>query len=391
MEVKLYFLNIFLILTFISSFEAHDHRNNQNIQIEKELIKIELSHENTAYILTLGKIKQNLIFILDEKFPTSINYYMASLNYNNFTALGKSFRLCDNSEEVEENLIFYIKNIIDQVDGYSLKVNWEKNDSVELKFDILLVNKSHQFAIQLNKIYKSVEKQYNEVKKMLKIYMDEYGTEILKYKSDRNPIYGSIDKLINNEDIKLINEGLIKKCNKKIKTMKLLYKASRDGDLAENFHSHCDNILNTLTIVKTTKNRKFGGFTSQSWGNNNNFNDKRKKKTQNNYDIYYNENYNYYKNDNTAFIFSLDDKKIYYQFNNIYNFNSQSSIFISKNQGPTFGKGYDLFISSGCLKNNLSFDGTPSTYDTGGEMNTLNNGERYFTVKDYEVYELILE
>ena len=155
MEVKLYFLNIFLILTFISSFEGHDHRNNQNIQIEKELIKIELSHENTAYILTLGKTKQNLIFILDEKFPTSINYYMASLNYNNFTALGKSFRLCDNSEEVEENLIFYIKNIIDQVDGYSLKVNWEKNDSVELKFDILLVNKSHQFAIQLNKIYKS--------------------------------------------------------------------------------------------------------------------------------------------------------------------------------------------------------------------------------------------
>ena len=47
--------------------------------------------------------------------------------------------------------------------------------------------------------------------------------------------------------------------------MKLLYKASLDGDTAENFHKHCNNIANTLTIVKTIKNKRFGGFTKQKW------------------------------------------------------------------------------------------------------------------------------
>jgi len=48
------------------------------------------------------------------------------------------------------------------------------------------------------------------------------------------------------------------------KSWRLLFRASRDGFAAENFHSKCDKIKPTVTIVKS-KNNIFGGFTERSW------------------------------------------------------------------------------------------------------------------------------
>ena len=45
---------------------------------------------------------------------------------------------------------------------------------------------------------------------------------------------------------------------------KLLYRASRDGWAASNFHSCCDNKGPTLTMVKSG-NYIFGGYTEQHW------------------------------------------------------------------------------------------------------------------------------
>jgi len=53
---------------------------------------------------------------------------------------------------------------------------------------------------------------------------------------------------------------LLKKWTGK-KQPKLLYQASRDGFLAANFHSNCDNMTNTLTIIKENgKPNIMGGF-----------------------------------------------------------------------------------------------------------------------------------
>ena len=45
---------------------------------------------------------------------------------------------------------------------------------------------------------------------------------------------------------------------------KLLYRASRDGWAASNFHSCCDNKGPTVTVVKSG-NCIFGGYTDQHW------------------------------------------------------------------------------------------------------------------------------
>ena len=47
--------------------------------------------------------------------------------------------------------------------------------------------------------------------------------------------------------------------------LELKYRASRDGFKASDFHSHCDGIPNTLTVIKAKSGNIFGGFTEQEW------------------------------------------------------------------------------------------------------------------------------
>ena len=55
------------------------------------------------------------------------------------------------------------------------------------------------------------------------------------------------------------------KINKEIITFKLIFRMTENGDKSEDFHKYCDNQGPTLVLVKTTKNRIFGGFTPLSW------------------------------------------------------------------------------------------------------------------------------
>lgn len=48
-------------------------------------------------------------------------------------------------------------------------------------------------------------------------------------------------------------------------TWKLEYRASRDGFKAADFHSKCDGISNTLTVVKSLSNNVFGGYAEKEW------------------------------------------------------------------------------------------------------------------------------
>ena len=45
----------------------------------------------------------------------------------------------------------------------------------------------------------------------------------------------------------------------------LKYRASRDRFKASDFHSRCDGIANTLTVIKAKSGNIFGGFTEQEW------------------------------------------------------------------------------------------------------------------------------
>ena len=63
--------------------------------------------------------------------------------------------------------------------------------------------------------------------------------------------------------IKYIEE----KINKKINKFELIFRMSENGTKSEDYHKYCDNKGPTLTLVKTIKNKIFGGFTPLNWKN----------------------------------------------------------------------------------------------------------------------------
>ena len=48
----------------------------------------------------------------------------------------------------------------------------------------------------------------------------------------------------------------------------LVYRGSRDGQNSKDFHSNCDGISKTLTLIKTSNGNIFGGYTAQAWSSN---------------------------------------------------------------------------------------------------------------------------
>ena len=155
------------------------------------------------------------------------------------------------------------------------------------------------------------------------------------------------------------NDGL-KKC-------KLLYRASRDGFRAANFHAKCDGVPNTLTIIKTTQGYVFGGYTTISW-----------------------DQSGAYKNDSNAFIFSFTNivnkpVKMLYK-------NDGYSTYCESNCGPTFGGGNDFYIGDNCNANGSSFSSllsyTLDGYTYGSyESQSFLAGAYNFQVSEIEVFQ----
>ena len=154
----------------------------------------------------------------------------------------------------------------------------------------------------------------------------------------------------------------IKLQNKKI-TMKLLFKATRDGQHCSKFHSKCDKKVQQLVFIKTTKGEIFGGYTEEGF------------RSRNESLV-----------DNNAFVFSFSRKKIY---NAKYN---EKVIFDHNSYGPYFnGSCYGAFYIPSDMLNEKSytceikysrFNGMTIDYE-------LNNGQQCFYIQEIEIYQIL--
>ena len=116
---------------------------------------------------------------------------------------------------------------------------------------------------------------------------------------------------MNENELDFIKSAIETRINKQIKKIKKLYQATIDGGDAAIFHQKCNYIPNTLTVIKSKKNRRFGGFTTQVWDNSGSF-----------------------KKDENAFLFSLDKNKIY----KIKPNREEHAIWTGQNYGPVGGR-----------------------------------------------------
>ena len=169
-----------------------------------------------------------------------------------------------------------------------------------------------------------------------------------------------------NEKFDFIKKTLCEKLKVKEVNYKLIYKATRDGDSKEIFHSKCDNINNTLIIIKTNKNNIFGGFTTALWNVNNS-----------------------YKYDTYSFLFSLNKNKIY-SIKSTF----QWAISCWDNICISFGVSadcmYELYIADRFLSSNDNYVYNGLLYfNQNDPAFILNNGMRNFMVEECEIYQVI--
>ena len=152
--------------------------------------------------------------------------------------------------------------------------------------------------------------------------------------------------------------------------LNLIYRGSRDGYTAKNFHEKCDNRGPTVVIVENTIGNKFGGYAAVSWtsGNGGKF------------EIKNNESF-------SCFLFSVDKKqKLPYNPGS-----NHRALGHSPDYGPIFGYAAALAIADNCNANSNSYcDYSYNSYQNLKEGGHL-SGTRNFTVKEIEVYAIVLK
>jgi len=112
----------------------------------------------------------------------------------------------------------------------------------------------------------------------------------------------------------------------------LKYRASTDGFSSSDFHSHCDGIANTFTVIKAESGNVFGGFTEQEWHSRGD-----------------------YVTDPKAFLFSLVNKEEK-PFKALCSNEGENAIYCDSDYGPCFGGDGDyIFIDSDSNINKESF------------------------------------
>ena len=157
-------------------------------------------------------------------------------------------------------------------------------------------------------------------------------------------------------ELEEISSRLQRLLNKKNIKYKIIFRSNIDGDSAQTFHQKCDKIKNTLVLIKASGNKRFGGFTSETWDGD----DVNKK-------------------DDKSFIFSIDKMKVYDIIE------GENAINCNPDLGPVFVnqiKLLDKFFTQGgtTCKKGMNFKTT--------EDFEITDGAEKFGVQEVEVYQI---
>jgi predicted nucleic acid-binding Zn-ribbon protein len=153
----------------------------------------------------------------------------------------------------------------------------------------------------------------------------------------------------------------------KKKEFTLLWRGSRDGFGARDFHSRCDAHPNTLTVILNTDGNIFGGFTPLEW----------ESKTR-------------YKGDPSlkSFIFTLKNPhKVPPRRFALKAAKKDSAIFCDSDCGPSF---FDVHVLDDCntRASSSALFGDSYINNTGLDGQTFFTGSMQFQVKEIEIFDI---
>ncbi len=313
------------------------------------------SFEETYTLEQLKKI--NNIFIVFESIDSLIdsiekilnnNKYLISQNNNNEMIITLKVSMFEKDinvdlplkkKKIEQNDL--ISRLCQQIEKLNKEIKEIKNENINIKNE-----------------FEKWKEQYKVEKDQIKLNIEELQKKINELNKNKFQCKSEIIK--NEEEFQFIIDRLKQHYEFKEKNIdfKLLYKGTRDGDESLKFHELCDGKKNVIVFVQTTKNRRFGGFTS----------------------IGYND-HSRGQIDNSAFIFSLDKLKYYnVKMDGI-------AIYCDKHYGPLFD-GDKVVVSNKCFTN-YNYSSSKGEYYETTEDYELNGGEFTYLIKEIEVFQIV--
>jgi archaellum component FlaC len=157
------------------------------------------------------------------------------------------------------------------------------------------------------------------------------------------------------------------------KQFSVLWRGSRDGFKAKEFHRRCDGHANTLTVILDTKGNIFGGFTPVEWESGNSHKPEKADDSLKSFLFTLKNPHNI-----PPRRFALKDKM------------KHRALWCSPGCGPCFGHGRDIAVEDNCNTNtrNKTPLGYSYTNDTGLSRDIVFTGSRHFQVKEIEVFEI---
>ena len=353
-------------------------------------------NENILFNIQTGLYKNKIVIIAKENKEFIFNEYKTLLSLGNLILKNKQFKSYDSIKEAfnqilklfekekiiikeynENEIVLEIKlsNLLGEEEIFEINLHIKKIDKdiiikelidkiIVLEKEIKDLKENKNLEKEIIELKKEKEKQDKEIQELKSILLinekknSKYKKDIPIEKSKINYIINS--KIIKDNSIDFVINKIQKIYEKNIKELKLLYRGSENNFESKSFHSKCDKVKGTLTLVKNKKGLIFGGFTNESWDGN-----------------------NISKKDDKAFCFSIKLKKIYEIIK------EKEAIKCNVNYGPIFLN--DIF---GFRKYNLlegeCFSIKACYYSGCNDDYEINGGETELKVDEIEIFSIII-
>ncbi len=333
----------------------NDIDNKLNISLEnrtKEIINIKIED--------LKKEMYNMINKLNEQINNKNSYFDKMKDYtdsdyksNNDINKSSDFKIKDTEEKLKQNTYK-----VDKKNKY-YDTNSSLNMNLNKTYEVSSISRGNNFNSLAEDENESLNTNTYKTNKRNKKYIElNIESNILKK-----------DEIT--EDFFLFSKiKEIYRYNRYIRLM-LIYRGSRDGHYAKDFHSKCDLIGPNITLIKTKKNYIFGGFTNKGWKHL--FKDIKKD------DPDYGTKYK----DDKAFCFSINLKKIYKNEKP-----NENIIYCNNNYGASFISFFTVFDDY--LNNGGSLGKIEESYFGGQDSNfEITGGEGNFEIDEIEVFQIL--
>jgi len=314
---------------------------------KKEALKVNIQKVFTKLRNSLNEREDQLLLEVDKQYNDKFYYEDIIKKTEKLPKKVKSSlekgKLIDEQWKNENNKINSLIN-----DCLNIENNINEIKDINDKKEKL---NSLKFEFEFQSDSKEINELLNEIKKFGKIELEK------QYKID--------SKIINKkEEIELLAKRLTSKGQNKNVIFNLLYRASRDGDDPKIYHNKCGGKAKTICLIQTIKGCIFGGYT----------------------EVMINSKSSDYKDPN-SFVFSINKLKIYENMKK-----DKNAVCHSSGWGPIFRNDAFAVWNESFFSYNKHRVGT-KTESNFGNMDIdyeINNGEQYFSIKELEVFQIII-